>query len=414
MISNPHEHDEDLIAPTTNPQARWLTPGVWGIGLASLLSDACHEVPTFLFASFLVGTLGASAAILGLIEGIVDGMAGIARLAGGALSDDPVRRRRTAIGGYTSTAVLSALIDVATAVWQVVFLRVAAWFSRGLRVPARNTLLADVMPASVYGRAYGFERAMDNFGAIVGPLLALLLVSLFGVRTAILLSVIPGLLAALAIIYTVRHILQPIVREHQPLHIKVRPVLRSRLGKLLIGVAIFEVGYVAAALLILRATQLLTLTLGLNSATQIALLLYAGYNAAATLASVPAGRVGDRSSMTLVLTIGFGLFMLAYLGFAVQFPSVLLLALSFSLAGIAIGCIETSQHASVASLAPTELRGSAFGFLTAVQSFGNIVASAIAGALWTLFSPTVAFPYLAAWMLISLGVLLRLTIRQSS
>lgn len=204
------------------------------------------------------------------------------------------------------------------------------------------------------------------------------------------------------------------MREHQPLHIKVRPVLRSRLGKLLIGVAIFEVGYVAAALLILRATQLLTLTLGLNSATQIALLLYAGYNAAATLASVPAGRVGDRSSMTLVLTIGFGLFMLAYLGFAVQFPGVLLLTLSFSLAVIAIGCIETSQHASVASLAPTELRGSAFGFLTAVQSFGNIVASAIAGALWTLFSPTVAFPYLAAWMLISLGVLLRLTIRQSS
>jgi len=180
MISNPHEHDEDLIAPTTNPQARWLTPGVWGIGLASLLSDAGHEVPTSLFASFLVGTLGASAAILGLIEGIVDGMAGIARLAGGALSDDPVRRRRTAIGGYTSTAVLSALIDAATAVWQVVFLRVAAWFSRGLRVPARNTLLADVVPASVYGRAYGFERAMDNFGAIVGPLLAFLLVSLLG------------------------------------------------------------------------------------------------------------------------------------------------------------------------------------------------------------------------------------------
>ncbi len=377
MKSNPNEQSTDSIAHTTRSQVRWLTPGVWGIGLASFLSDAGHEVPTSLFASFLVGTLGASAAILGLIEGIADGMAGLARLAGGALADDHVRRRRTAIGGYTSTAVLSALIGAATAVWQVALLRVAAWFSRGLRVPARNTLLADVVPASMYGRAYGFERAMDNFGAIVGPLLALLLVSLLGVRTATLLSVIPGLLAALAIIYAIRHIPQPTVREHQPLRIKVRPVLHGRLGKLLSGVAIFEVG-----------------------------------NIAATLSSVPAGRLGDRSSMTLVLTIGVGLFMLAYLGFAVQFPSILLLALSFSSAGIAIGCVETSQHASVASLAPTELRGSAFGFLAAVQSFGNIVASAVAGALWTLFSPTAAFLYLAAWMLISLGVLLRLTIHQ--
>jgi len=413
MKSKPHENGANTLAPTAKLRAKWLTPGVWGIGLASFLSDAGHEVPTSLFASFLVGTLGASAAILGLIEGIADGMAGIARLAGGALADDPVRRRRTAIGGYTSTAVLSALIGAATAVWQVALLRVAAWFSRGLRVPARNTLLADVVPASVYGRAYGFERAMDNFGAIVGPLLALLLVSLLGVRTAILLSVIPGLLAALAIIYAIRHIPQPTVREHQPLRIKVRPVLHGRLGKLLIGVAIFEVGNVAATLLILRATQLLTPMFGLNTATQIALLLYAGYNTAATLSSVPAGRVGDRTSMTLVLTIGVGLFLLAYLGFAFQFPSVVLLALSFALAGVAIGCIETSQHASVASLAPTELRGSAFGFLAAVQSFGNIVASAIAGILWTLFSPTVAFLYLAAWMLISLGVLLRFTTYQS-
>lgn len=414
MKSKPNEQDEDTIASTTKPQARWLTPGVWGIGLASFLSDAGHEVPTSLFASFLVGTLGASAAILGLIEGIADGMAGIARLAGGALADDPIRRRRTAIGGYTSTAVLSALIGVATAVWQVGLLRVAAWFSRGLRVPARNTLLADVVPASVYGRAYGFERAMDNLGAIVGPLLALLLVSLLGVRTAILLSVIPGLLAALAIIYAIRHIPQPTVQEHQLLRIKVRPVLRGRLGKLLIGVAIFEVGNIAATLLILRATQLLTPTLGLNGATQAALLLYAGYNVAATLSSVPAGRIGDRRGTTLVLTIGVGLFMLAYLGFAVQFSNVLLLALSFSIAGIAIGCVETSQHASVASLAPTELRGSAFGFLAAVQSFGNIVASGVAGALWTLFSPTAAFLYLAAWMLISLVVLIGLTIRQGS
>lgn len=410
MESNPQEQLTNSTSATTQEKEKWLTPGVWGIGLASFLADVGHEVPTALFASFLVSTLGASAAILGLIEGIADGMAGIARLVGGALADDPSRRRTTAVGGYTSTAVLSALIGLATAIWQVGFLRVAAWFSRGLRVPARNALLADMVPAAVYGRAYGFERAMDNLGAIGGPLLALLLVSIVGVRTAILLSVVPGLLAALAILYAIGHIPHPTVRDRQPLRLQVRPVLRGRLGKLLFGVGIFEVGHVAATLLILRATQLLTPTLGLNVATQIALVLYIGYNTAATLASVPAGRVGDSRSTTLVLTVGVGLFLLAYLGFAIQSPNILFLALSFIAAGVAIGCIETSQHAS---LAPTDLRGSAFGFLAAVQSFGNIVASAIAGVLWTLFSPTAAFLYLAAWMLISLGVLMRLTIRQS-
>src|SRR2546421_13106988 len=123
---------------------------------------------------------------------------------------------------------------------------------------------------------------MDNLGAICEPLLALLLVSLLGVRTAILLSVIPGLLAALAILYAIRHIPHPTIRERHRLRLQVRPILHGRLGKLLIGVGIFEVGHVAATLLILRATQLLTPILGLNVATQIALVLYIGYNLAAT------------------------------------------------------------------------------------------------------------------------------------
>ena len=391
----------------------WLTPGVRGIGLASFLADVGHEIPTSLLPSLLVSTLGASAAILGLIEGIADGLAGLARLAGGALADDPARRRATAVGGYISTAVLSALIGVATAVWQVAVLRVGAWISRGLRVPARNALLADMVPASTYGRAYGFERAMDNLGAIGGPLLALGLVSIVGVRLAILLSVIPGLLAALAILYAIRHLPQATVREHQPLRLQVRPVLQGRLGRLLVGVGIFEIGHIAATLLILRATQLLTPALGLNAATQVALVLYTLYNAAATVASIPAGRISDRQSTTLVLAVGVGLFLLGYLGFAVQSPNVIILALSFIVAGVAIGCVETSQHAAVASLAPTEIRGSAFGFLAATQSFGNIVASASAGLLWTVFSPSIAFLYLAIWMLIALLVLVRLSIRQN-
>ena len=196
-------------APSAQERAPWFTRGVRSIGLASFLADLGHEIPTSLLPSFLTATLGAPAAALGLIEGFADGFAGVARLAGGALSDDPHRRRQVALGGYGATAVLSAAIGLCTTVPQVAVLRATSWLARGIRVPARNALLADVVPASAYGRAYGYERAMDNLGAVFGPVLALLLVSLVSVRVAILLSVIPGLLATLAILTAIRSTPKP-------------------------------------------------------------------------------------------------------------------------------------------------------------------------------------------------------------
>jgi MFS family permease len=298
------------MTKTTKPSERWLGPGVAGIGTASLLADVGHEIPTALLPNLLTVTLGAPAAALGLIEGIADGLAGAARLAGGAIADDPRRRRAQAVAGYTTTAVLSSLIGAATTVWQVGILRAGAWAARGLRVPARNALLADIVPAAVYGRAYGFERAMDNLGAIAGPLLALALVGLVGTRTAIALSIIPGLLAAAAIVYAIRHAPRTEQREHQPLRLRIRPVLTGRLGRLMVGVSAFEFGNVAATLLILRAGELLAPGRDQDRATQLALGLYVAYNVAATLASIPAGRLGDRRGAVLVL--GVGLFGLAY------------------------------------------------------------------------------------------------------
>jgi MFS family permease len=391
--------------PTTEAKERWLTPGVRGIGVASFLADVGHELPTALLPNLLTATLGAPAAALGLIEGLSDGLAGAARLAGGAIADDPHRRRAVAVGGYITTAVLSSLIGAATTVWQVGLLRAGAWAARGLRVPARNALLADVVPAAVYGRAYGFERAMDNLGAIVGPLLALALVGLVGVRTAIALSIIPGLLAALAIVYAIRHArAEP--SERQPLRLRIRPLLCGRLGRLMVGVSAFEFGNIAATLLILRASELLAPGRSQDRATQLALGLYVAYNLAATVASIPAGRLGDRRGAVMVLAVGVGLFGLAYAGFAAGPASVLALAPWFVAAGVAIGCVETAEHAAVAGLAPLKLRGSAFGLLAAVQSFGNLAASAIAGLLWTAVSPRVAFGYLIAWMLLALVGLL--------
>jgi MFS family permease len=396
-----------LLDPPTVPEGEWFTRGVRSIGLASFLADVSHEVPTALLPTFLTRTLRAPAAALGLIEGVADGLAGAARLTGGALSDDPHRRRAVALGGYGATAILSSLIGLCTAVYQVALLRSAAWLARGLRVPARNALLADVVPASAFGRAYGFERMMDNLGAIVGPAVALGLVALFSVRVAILLSVIPGLLAALAILVAIRSTPRAERRERQPIRLRVRPVMQGRLGRLLVGVGAFELANVAATLLILRATDLLTPAYGSASATRIGIALYIGYNLAATLVSFPGGRLADRRGNVIVLVGGVLCFTFAYLGFALAGPSILVLGLCFAAAGVGIGFVETAEHSAVALLAPAEVRGSAFGLLAGIQSLGNLAASAVAGLLWTLVSPKAAFFFLVVWCVLAAVLLLR-------
>ena len=299
------------------------------------------------------------------------------------------------------TAVLSSAIGLATSAWQVGVLRSGAWIARGIRGPSRNALLADVVAPSAYGKAYGFERMMDNLGAIGGPLLALALVAAVGVRTAILLSIVPGLLAAAAIVIGIRAAPRAERRSHRPLRLQVRPVLRGRLGRLFVGIGAFEAGNAAATLLLLRATDLLEPDRGHDAAVQIAILLYAGYNVAATLSSLPGGHWVDRDGPVSVLAAGFACFAAAYAGFALAGGTLLLLLALFALAGMGIGLVETAENAAVAALAPDAVRGSAFGLLAATQSFGNLAASGVAGLLWTVASPEAAFAYLAAWMVVA-------------
>ena len=174
------------------------------------------------------------------------------------------------------------------------------------------------------------------------------------------------------------------------------------------AVAAFEVGHVAATLLILRATDLLSPHHGAKNATTLAIGLYTLYNLTATLASLPAGRaadrLGDRGPVT-VLAAGVALSAAAYAGFAATGANLIVLALPFLAAGMAIGAVETAENSAVAALAPAHLRGSAFGLLATIQAAGNLAASAIAGILWTAISRAAAFIYLTAWMLIALAAL---------
>jgi MFS family permease len=249
---------------------------------------------------------------------------------------------------------------------------------------------------------------MDNLGAVVGPLIALGLIAVIPLRVAIGLSVIPGRLAALAIVYAIRHTPRPTTRERTRLRFVFRPLLRGQLGRLLGAVSAFELGNIAATLLILRATQELTPSRGVQGATSIALVLYVGYNLAATVISIPAGRLSDRlgtAGPVRVMAGGVALFAFAYLTLIPGVDTWPMLLPGFLAAGTAIGCVETAEHAAVAALAPLDVRGSAFGLLAVVQSVGNLAASGIAGLLWTLASPSAAFGYATVLMLVALAAL---------
>ena len=196
--------------------------------------------------------------------------------------------------------------------------------------------------------------------------------------------------------------------------IRVRPVLAGRLRRVFGGITAFELGNCAATLLILRATELLEPGRSTDAATTTAIGLYVAYNAAATVTSLVAGGHADRRGAPGVFAMGVFAFAVAYVGFTRDTTSWLWLLPWFVLAGVGIGCVETAEHAAVATHAPPDLRGSAFGLLAGIQSLGNLAASGIAGVLWTVLSPAWAFGYLAAWMCLALVFLLVLAPRTPS
>lgn len=400
----PEAGDEatDQSAPKEGGQ-RWLTTGVGAIGLSSLGSDAGHEMTTSLLPSFLTSTLHAGPAALGVIEGVSDALVGLSKLAGGPLSTDPRRRGRIASGGYLLTAVATAAIGLAAAVWQVAVLRALAWVSRGLRSPARDSMLVSLVPREAYGRASGVERAGDNLGALIGPLLAAALVGWLGIRTTLMLAFVPGVLAAVAITLAAREARSILVTgsARSRLSFNLRELRRAGMVRALTPAALFELGNLASTLLILRATQLLhTDHRSLTAATSVAVLLYAGHNAAAAVASLAGGWVTDRvGTPRPTFALGAAVYVVGYAMFAWGPHAIGLLAVAFGLAGVGIGLAETAESTTVAFALPDRLRANGFGMLGLVQSFGDLGATLVAGLLWSVWSASAAFVYAAAWML---------------
>ncbi len=392
----------------------WLTPGVSSVGAASFFSDAGHEMATSVLPSFLTSTLHTGPGALGAIEGVSDALVGLSKLAGGPLSNDPRRRATIASGGYLGTAIATAAIGLATAVWQVAILRAVAWMSRGIRSPARDTLLVSLVPREAYGRASGVERAGDNAGAIAGPLLASLLVGVVGIRHVIFLALIPGLFAAVAITIAAREARSALsdVVGRRTLTLNLRELWHAGLPRALAPAALFELGNVATTLLILRTTDLLHANgRSLTAATSVAIVLYAAHNGAATVAALVGGQLADRLNPRIVFAAGAGVYVASYVIFALNQHAWPVLLIGFCLAGVGIGFAETAESTVVALMLPDRLRGNGFGVLGLVQSLGDLGATLVVGVLWATTSASLAFCYAAAWMAASLlaSALLRRT-----
>jgi MFS family permease len=394
----------------TEQDAGWLNRNVVGMGLTSLLSDAGHEMATAVLAGFLA-VLGAPVYALGLIEGVSDALSSFVKLGAGWWSDRLGHRKAIVTTGYALTGTAKALFALALG-WPLVLVgRSLAWFGRGIRGPLRDAILAESVPAKDRGKAFGFHRAGDTIGAIIGPLIAgWLLVALLPYaeldpsqpfRIIFLLTLIPGLGSALAFALVVRE-------KRRPADPTIRfwasvRALPAPFRCLLAGVGVFGLGDFSPTLLILAATSLMTPEYGPIAAAQTGALLYALRNALYAAASYPVGAASDRYSRRGLLGVGYVLAALVMIGFAAMFfwtvTSLLGLAILFALAGVFTAFVDALEGALTADLVPhLALRGTAFGVVGTVNGVGDFVSSVVVGLLWSVH-PALGFGYAALMML---------------
>lgn len=375
---------------------RWLNASVLGIGLASLCSDVGHEMATTAMPA-LLASLGASSALLGLIEGTADGLSSFAKLLSGLYSDRLRRRKPLAVIGYFVTASGMGSFALATQWWHVFLGRVGGWLARGVRTPVRNVLLAEAATRENYGRAFGLERAMDSAGAVVGPLLTAALVGAVGVHGVFAWTLVPGILAALLIALLVTE------KPHEPQpHARLwgsMQALPKEFKAYLVGIGIAGMGDFSNTLLILWATQAWTPAYGLADAAHWAMLFYVGYNVVYTVSCYVSGRLADRFPKHWVLAIGYSFAVIPAIALLQAGESFLKFAVVFGFSGLYMGVWETLENATSASLLPGPVRGIGFGVLATVNGIGDFVSSAIVGSLWVI-SPRAAMLFV---ILTSLG-----------
>ena len=373
---------------------RGLPPLVRALALVSLLTDAASEMIYPLLPVFVTTVLGASPAMLGLLEGAAESTAALVKLGSGALSDRIGRFTPIVLLGYAIATVTRPFMGLAQSVNQVIGLRLIDRVGKGIRSAPRDALLAASVEPAVRGRAFGFHRAADHLGAVIGPVIAWVLLQQLhlSLRTVFMLSVVPGLLAVLTIVIAVR---DPSTKaapraSDVPALPRARDVVAMprRFWAVLGVLLLFTLGNSTDAFLLLRAQQL-------GVPVAMLPLLWSAHHVVKAASSVPGGALSDRVGRRRVMLIGWTLYALVYIGFAYA-SSATHAWLLFLVYGLYFGLVEGAEKALIADLAPPERHGTAFGWYNAAMGVAALPASLLLGTIWTLRGPTAAFSVGAA------------------
>jgi len=360
---------------------------VWLLGWASLLTDAGTEMIYPLLPAFLAGVLGAGAVSLGIIEGVAEGVNSALKIVSGWFADRPDRRRALVIGGYSLSSAARPLVALATSWPQVLAVRAIDRTGKGIRGAPRDAMLARLADDQSRGRVFGFHRAMDHAGAIVGPIVATLFLLAWPgqLRTLFALTIVPGSLAV-AVLYFVRDGVTKEGATATPDPHGAPPsagALPRGLWSVLTIILVFSLGSSADAFLLLRLTDVL------GSATYVPLLWSAHHVVKASL-STWGGGLSDRFGRRPVIVAGWTVYAAVYLGFATATSAGTLIPW-FLFYGSYFALAEGAEKALIADLTPAGRHGTAFGLYNAALGIGALLASVGFGLVYERFGAPPAF-----------------------
>lgn len=376
---------------------------IWVLGLVSMLMDISSEMIHSLLPLFLVGPLGASTFVVGLIEGLAESTALIVKVFSGALSDYLGKRKALAVFGYSLGALTKPLFAIAPTAGVVFTARILDRVGKGVRGAPRDALVADIAPVEMRGAAFGLRQSLDTVGALLGPLLAVGLMLLWAndFRAVFWVAIIPGILAVFLLLFGVR---EP---ERHVGGKRTHPIRRDNLKRLsgtywwVVGIgAVFTLARFSEAFLVLRALQ------GGIPVAYIPLLMVL-MNLVYSGSAYPFGKLSDRMSHGTLLSLGSMVLVAADLVLAAN-DHWLTVAVGVSLWGLHMGMTQGLLATMVADTAPLDLRGTAYGFFNLISGIAMLIASAVAGLLWDGFGASFTFYAGAAFATLALiGLVLK-------
>jgi MFS family permease len=361
--------------------------GIWALGIVSLLMDTSSELIHSLLPIYLVGTLGASMTLVGVIEGIAEATASVSKLFSGVISDWFGRRKLMVVTGYGLAALTKPVFALATSVGWVFAARFVDRVGKGIRGAPRDALIADLSPPALRGASFGLRQSLDTVGAFLGPLIAigLMLVLAGNIRGVFAFAAVPAALAVLVLIAFVREPRRPGRPEQAraPLRLAEVRALGVRYWKVVAIAGIFSLARFSDAFLILEAE-----TEGLDATLAPAVLVL--INVVYAASAYPAGVLSDNGGRVRILAVGLALLGVADLVLATT-TGLIGTALGIALWGLHLGFTQGIFSTLVADTAPEGLRGTAFGLLNLVIGLALLGASLLAGVLWDAIGPSGTF-----------------------